>query len=98
MKEITPVDLRQWLSEERDFMLVDVREPFERESFHIGGLHIPLGDIIVRKEELRKDIPVVVYCAKGIRSSIVIQRLEQFGFDNLYNLSGGMSAWKKTEA
>jgi len=36
----------------------------------------------------------VLYCEKGIRSSIAIQRLEASGFNNLYNLAGGMKAWK----
>jgi rhodanese-related sulfurtransferase len=47
-----------------------------------------------RRNELSKEKPVVVYCEKGIRSGIVIQRLESLGFQNLINLSGGMKAWK----
>ena len=97
MKEISPLELRQWLDEARELMLVDVREPFERAMFHIGGFHIPMNEAMKRMDELTTDnnIPVVVYCEKGIRSAIVIQRLEQLGFTNLYNLSGGISAWKK---
>jgi rhodanese-related sulfurtransferase len=38
----------------------------------------------------------VLYCAKGIRSAMVIQRLEEkYGYTNLVNLSGGMYAWRK---
>jgi len=76
-------------------MLIDVREEWEREIYNIGGLHIPLGDMITRRDEIPVDKPVVIYCEKGIRSSIIIQRLEGIGFNNLYNLSGGMSNWKK---
>jgi len=96
MKEITSSELKSWLSAQKPFVLIDVRENFERENFNIGGLHIPLGDMLLRKEEFRHSIPVVVYCEKGIRSSIVIQRLEQLGFEHLHNLAGGMSGWKKT--
>jgi rhodanese-related sulfurtransferase len=42
------------------------------------------------------DKPVIVYCKKGVRSQIAIQRLEdKFGFNNLINLKGGIDAWKK---
>lgn len=95
MKEISASDLKDWITEQKEFVLIDVREAFEREAFNIGGIHIPLNELLERKNELKHDVPVIVYCEKGIRSNIVIQRLEQFGFKNLYNLSGGMSAWKK---
>jgi len=97
MKEITPQELAQWLEAKKDFMLVDVRESFEREAFHIGGMHMPMNEVVKGMKEMNKDasIPVVIYCEKGIRSAIVMQRLEALGFHNLYNLSGGMSAWKK---
>ena len=77
------------------FVLIDVREDWEREAFNIGGVHIPLGEVMSRREEIPVDKPTVIYCEKGIRSSIIIQRLENIGFNNLYNLSGGVSAWKK---
>lgn len=97
MKEVSPNDLKQWIEQGKELVLIDVREPFEREAFNIGGIHIPMNEVMKRMNEMKSinDIPVVVYCEKGIRSSVVIQRLEQLGFQNLYNLSGGMSAWKK---
>jgi rhodanese-related sulfurtransferase len=97
MKNITPGQLKAWIGENKDFQLVDVREDWEREAFHIGGLHIPLGEILARRGELSRELPVVLYCEKGIRSSIIIQRLESQGFSNLYNLTGGMSSWKNSD-
>src|SRR5688500_6769536 len=94
MKSISPSQLKEWMDMNKDFVLVDVREPYEREEYNIGGVHIPLGEILERKEEISTDKPVIVYCEKGIRSGIVIQRLELMGFHNLINLSGGMKAWK----
>lgn len=76
-------------------MLVDVRESWEREAYNIGGIHIPSGELMTRQNELPKDKDVVLYCEKGIRTVIAIQRLESAGFDNLINLSGGMRAWKE---
>jgi rhodanese-related sulfurtransferase len=48
-------------------------------------------------EKIPTDKPVIVYCKRGIRSQIAIQRLqEKFGFTNLINLRGGMDAWEKS--
>jgi adenylyltransferase/sulfurtransferase len=95
MKKITPEELSEWIKEDKPFVLIDVRENWEREAYNIGGEHIPLGELISRKSEIPQTGNVVLYCEKGIRSSIVIQRLEQLGYDNLYNLEGGMNEWKK---
>jgi adenylyltransferase/sulfurtransferase len=96
MKSITPTELKAWMDEQKQFILIDVLENFERDIFNIGGLHIPLNDVLERRNEFDHEIPVIVYCEKGIRSGIVVQRLEAFGFTNLYNLSGGMSGWKRS--
>jgi rhodanese-related sulfurtransferase len=96
LKQVSPSELKQWIENDKDFLLIDLREDWERELYHIGGLHLPLGDLIKRIAEIPKGKPVVLYCEKGIRSVIAIQRLEAGSFDNLYNLAGGMAAWKKT--
>lgn len=95
MKKIAPAELKAWMEAQQPFVMIDVRETWEREAYHIGGLHIPLSELAERRQEIPKDVPVVLYCEKGIRSAIVIQRMEQAGYDNLYNLTGGMSEWKK---
>lgn len=96
MQQITASELKQKLAEGKEVFLVDVREPFERDDYNIGGTLIPLGDIIKQAEDIPKNKPVVVYCRKGIRSQIAIQRLqEKFGFNNLINLEGGVEEWKK---
>ncbi len=95
MKTISPAELKKWMDEKNPFVLIDIREEWEREVYSIGGLHIPMGDVPQRRSEIPTDTPVVVYCEKGIRSSIIIQRLETAGFDNLYNLLGGMSSWRR---
>lgn len=94
MNELSAQELKQWQESGQDFVLVDVREDFEREYYSIGGLHIPLGELMQRRQEIPVDKPVVLYCEKGIRSAIAIQRLIEMGYDRLYNLSGGMKAWK----
>ncbi len=97
MNQVSPSELKVWLEQNKEFVLVDIREAWERELYNIGGLHIPMGDLIGRINELPKDKETVLYCEKGIRSVIAIQRLEASGFHHLFNLSGGMKAWKESQ-
>jgi len=96
MKSITVTELKELINSKKDFQLIDTREPYEHENFNIGGILIPLGEITKRSYQVEKQKPVVLYCRKGIRSQIAIQRLqEKFPFKNLINLIGGTEAWKK---
>ena len=96
MNQITPNALKKKIDSLEPFQLIDVREPSEHTVFNIGGMLIPLGDIMEQKDFIKKDIPVVLYCKMGIRSQIAIQRLqEKYGFTNLINLQGGVERWKK---
>ncbi len=95
MKSIDAKELRRLIESNKSFQLIDVREPDEHEEFNIGGELIPLGEITSHIGEIQKDKPVVVYCRKGIRSQFAIQKLqEKFPFENLYNLIGGIEAWR----
>lgn len=98
MKSITREELKGWLEEQKDFVLVDVREEWEHQAYNIGGLLIPMGELMSQKNLIPQDKDVVIYCEKGIRSTIAIQRLESVGYKNLINLQGGMSAWKRQGA
>lgn len=95
MKNITPTDFKELLKKDDHFLLVDVREDWEHAAYNIGGILIPLGELISRRLEIPQDLPVLLYCEKGIRSMIAIQRLEMLEYTNLYNLAGGMKAWKE---
>jgi rhodanese-related sulfurtransferase len=94
MQQITTQECRSWIEEQKNFTLIDVRETWEHEAFSIGGTNIPMGELMERKNEIPNNETVVVYCEKGIRSVIAIQRLESMGYTNLYNLAGGMYAWR----
>ena len=94
MTQLSPAELATLLSSANAPILIDVRELWERDEFNIGGLHIPLGELNQRRNELPVESDLVFYCEKGIRSTIAIQRLEEAGYQHLANLSGGMKAWK----
>lgn len=96
MNQITPEALKKKMNSPDRFQLIDVREPLEHSAYNIGGVLIPLGEIMERKDAIKRDIPVVLYCKMGIRSQIAIQRLqEKYGFANLMNLQGGLERWKR---
>jgi rhodanese-related sulfurtransferase len=96
MKSVTVTELKLLIENKNDFQLIDVREPEEHEAFNIGGQLIPLGEIAHQLQKISTDKPVIIYCRKGIRSQIAIQRLQdKFPFTNLINLVGGTEAWKK---
>lgn len=94
VRNITALELKEWMSVQRSFVLIDVREAWERAVHNIGGIHIPLSEVLERLNDIPVDIATVIYCEKGIRSSVIIQKLQTLGFHNLYNLSGGIAAWK----
>ncbi len=100
MQQISPQDLKKKLNSEEgtSIVLIDVREGWEHTAYSIGGTNIPMGELISRLQEIPKDKDVVLYCEKGIRSVIAIQRLESMGFHKLINLTGGMTAWRASEA
>jgi rhodanese-related sulfurtransferase len=96
MKSITAIALKQLFSSNTTIQLIDVRERDEHEAFNIGGDLIPLSQITKHLEKIEKDRPVVIYCRKGIRSQLAIQRLQnKIPFTNLINLTGGLDSWKK---
>ena len=96
MKSITSGELKKIINNKEDFQLIDTREDYEHNEFNIGGTLIPLGNIVSQLAQIEKEKPVIFYCRKGVRSQIAIQRLQQkYPFNNLYNLEGGMEAWRK---
>ncbi len=75
--------------------LVDVREAVEWRSGHAPqAVHVPLGDLERGSRRLRKDRPVLVVCASGMRSRTGAKQLRALGFDAA-SVSGGMAAWRR---
>jgi rhodanese-related sulfurtransferase len=95
--DITIQELKQRMDAgDSDFVLIDVREPYEHEEFNVGGKLIPIGGFMAAIPELmaHKEEEVVVYCRSGNRSGMAKQLLEASGFTNARNLTGGMLAWQ----
>ncbi|AUW95502.1 hypothetical protein BXT84_09025 [Sulfobacillus thermotolerans] len=90
VKDLTPDELAKSLG---DYVVIDVREAYELRSGKIpGALHIPMGQLQSRINELEKDKAYAIVCASGGRSSSVAAWMSQLGYD-VSNVVGGMSLW-----
>ena len=75
-------------------VLVDVREPAEWRSGHAPqARHIPLARLASEGSRLRKEVPVVVMCASGVRSRSGAAQLRSMGYQAT-SLTGGLAAWR----
>jgi molybdopterin/thiamine biosynthesis adenylyltransferase/rhodanese-related sulfurtransferase len=97
---ISVVDLKQMLDErdagERDFVLIDVREPAEYEIVSIPtAVLIPKNEFLMGDAlgGLPQDKQIVVHCKSGIRSAEVLAVLKGAGFADAVHVGGGIVAW-----
>lgn len=86
-------EIGDWLDSDA-VQWVDVREPREYRAFRIKGTtHIPLGQLLDRLDEIDRDKPCVIVCMSGERSARATAALRQIGYDQVFNLTGGIVAW-----
>jgi rhodanese-related sulfurtransferase/rubrerythrin len=84
---------------DEDYQLLDVRQPKEYEAEHLPGARlIPLKQLAEGLKDLDEGKPVLVYCAVGGRSRAAAQFLAGQGFDEVYNISGGIKKWQGLKA
>jgi rhodanese-related sulfurtransferase len=96
VEELSPrAFCERWPEEHPDrVQLLDVREPEELALVSLPrAAHIPMMELPARLNELDPTRPVVVMCHSGQRSRHVAAFLLANGFEQVYNLSGGIDAW-----
>lgn len=101
VKSLDGDEVRQYMAEhpEGSYTLLDVRQPGEYEIEHIPGAKlIPLPRLKDTYDQLDLDKPVIAYCAIGGRSQAASQLLSGLGFKEVFNLRGGIRAWKGPKA
>ena len=90
--DVTEAKRRQ----EAGALLVDVREPSEWRDGHAPkARHIPLGSLGTRLGEIPRDREVLLICRSGNRSGAAQRLLKQQGYEQVFNVSGGMGAWQR---
>ena len=94
MKEISAFTLNERIKLNERPTVIDVREQDELDIVCMdGAYHIPMGEIPIRMNELNKEDELIIMCKSGGRSARVCEYLEQEGFSNIVNLSGGILSW-----
>ena len=103
VENLTPEQVAAEL-ESGDAVLVDIREPQEREAALIpGSIHVPRGTLEFaadpstpyHRDELQPDRRVILHCAAGGRSALAASTLKQMGYTNVAHLDGGIKAWQE---
>lgn len=95
IEEISATELKRRMDAGENIQLIDVRQPDENAFAKIEGAKlIPLGEILMRMDEIDESRETVIHCKMGGRSATAIQALERVGFKGkLKNLKGGITAW-----
>tara|TARA_A100001015_G_scaffold88830_1_gene98791 strand:+ start:675 stop:1019 length:345 start_codon:yes stop_codon:yes gene_type:complete len=94
IKNVDVFDLSKMITDQDNFILLDVREPEEFEICHIGGsILAPFSEIKDHLKDFDLNRVYVVYCKQGDRSLKVVSLMKDLGFQNLYNLDGGVIKW-----
>ncbi|MHB8745755.1 MAG: rhodanese-like domain-containing protein [Gammaproteobacteria bacterium] len=97
MRHMTPQQLADYLAKANPApLLLDVREPWEYQICRVeDSVLIPMPTIPQACQKLDAARETVVICHHGVRSRAVASYLEQAGFTNVVNLSGGVAAWAR---
>ena len=96
---IPEIDYSAYAEAKKIYFLVDVREQEEREHFSLGGVHIPLNELLANPQVLAGQENLLLYCASGKRSANAVKALiEYFPLKKIVNLKGGVSAVISTES
>lgn len=100
VKNISSIELKEMLLNNKAVDLIDIREKNDFESYHIKGSKNILKDILMNNTELINNTKkTVIICDLGITSAALIQYLESnFKLEDLYNLKGGIQAWLESDS
>lgn len=95
VREISVQELKKWIDSGEAYQIVDVRELEEVQAANLGGLHIPVGEILKRRAEIKPDVRTAMLCRSGRRSEMAAYQLQAMGFTNLFNVRGGIVAYAR---
>jgi len=96
-EELFPDELKKLLSGPRNFVLLDVRQPWENEKSALpDSLLFPLNRLVMEKPDIPEDREIIAYCHHGVRSKTALQLLKRHGFKNVKHLAGGIDLYSQT--
>jgi rhodanese-related sulfurtransferase len=96
VREVGAMEATQLINHQNAVVL-DVREDSEFYAGHVPhSVHVPLGQLAKHAElEKYKSRPVIAICRSGMRSGRACSVLRKNGFEQVYNLAGGITAWER---
>src|SRR5690349_3453962 len=97
IREVTVHEVNRAIDNQKDFVLLDVREKEEWDEGHLpGAVFLPRGflEVKVEKTVADKNTPVIVYCAGGVRSALAAKSLQELGYSDVVSMAGGYGEWK----
>jgi len=93
---VSPEEAYRRVTADANAIILDVREGAERVGEHIpNSLHIPLGELSGRCEELRPYSAIYIHCRSGGRSARAVDFLLGEGCKEVWNIQGGIIAWER---
>jgi hydroxyacylglutathione hydrolase len=96
VEQVSAAELRDAVERGHPMQLIDVRSPKEYAADHVqGSINVPVGEIAARLGELQPEAPTAVMCEGGYRSALAASLLQQEGFRQLANVTGGMTAFRE---
>ena len=93
VKSLSPKEAKAMLDSGAAKLLVDVRTDEERKTASIAGSKHLTPESAAELDKLDKSTPIIFHCHHGMRSRGAAQRFAEEGFNNVYNLEGGIDAW-----
>ena len=94
INEIEVAELAQLKEKGETIRVIDIRQPAELNSGIIPGAEaLPMHIIPLRINEFKRDEKLIMVCRSGGRSAQACMFLQQQGYENVFNLRGGMMAW-----
>ena len=94
--QLSPVNATRLMNNHDNALVLDVREASDFGKGHIkNSKNIPLSSFKAHLDEIskQKDVPVLAYCASGNASGKACRLLQQAGFSNVHNITGGLNSW-----
>jgi len=97
-RTISGVEAQSMINQRKDLLVLDVRTPQERHQVRLADSQlIPIGDVMRGRLAVPKEQPILVVCAVGGRSYVASRALLAMGHHEVYNLEGGIDAWRRAQ-
>ena len=97
IQEIEVAELAELKENGETIRVIDIRQPAELNGGIIPGAEaLPMHVIPLRINEFKRDEKLVMVCRSGARSAQACMFMQQQGYDNVFNLRGGMIAWARS--